>query len=60
MFCRTSKWLASQSIPRSQIEVESSLAAVMDGVALEVLLALISLRTRDDQAGDPRTGHAGG
>ena len=45
-FWPTWKWLASQSIPRLEVAVDSALAAVLDRLALEEFLALEPARAR--------------
>ncbi len=46
--------------PHRQLGIGPALAAVLDLVVLEVLLALVAAQPADDQAGDARAGHAGG
>ena len=46
--------------PGLEVAVDSSFSAVLDRLALEKLLALEPAEPRDDQAGDPRAGHARG
>src|SRR5262245_35348412 len=57
--------LADPEVPRHpvdpalEVDVDTSLAAVLDLVAGEKLLPLEPLQPGDDQARDPRAGHAG-
>ena len=46
--------------PRLEAAVDTPLAAVLDPFALKELLALEPPQSGDDQAGDPRAGHARG